>query len=59
MRKGRLAAKYKFDELSLEKTNKILKELGKPEASKGMTLADIYNLDVQSYEHKTRRKIGF
>lgn len=59
MRKGRLAAKYKFDELSLEKTNRILKELGKPEASKGMTLADIYNLDVQSYEHKTRRKIGF
>ena len=44
---------------SLEKTNRILKELGKPEASKGMTLADIYNLDVQSYEHKTRRKIGF
>lgn len=59
MRKGRLAAKYKFDELSLEKTNRILKELGKPEASKGMTLADIYNLDIQSYEHKTRRKIGF
>ena len=27
MRKGRLAAKYKFDELSLEKTNRILKEL--------------------------------
>ena len=29
MRKGRLAAKYKFDELSLEKTNRILKELQK------------------------------
>ncbi len=42
-----------------EVSEEVLEELGKPEASKGMTLADIYNLDVQSYEHKTRRKIGF
>ena len=59
MRKGRLVAKYKFDTLSLEKTNKLLKELKKPEATEGMTLTDIYNSDEQSYEHETRRKIGF
>lgn len=50
--------KEKFTNFCIWEDN-VLKELGKPEASKGMTLADIYNLDVQSYEHKTRRKIGF
>lgn len=59
MRKGRLIAKYGFDVLSLEKTNRLLKELDKPEATKGMTLADIYNSDSKSYEHQKRRKVGF
>lgn len=59
MRKGRLIAKYGFDVLSLEKTNNLLKELGKPEATKGMTLADIYNSDSKNYEHQQRRKVGF
>lgn len=59
MRKGRLIAKYKFDELSLDKTNNLLKELGKPKATKGMSLAEIYNSDSKSYEHQQRRKVGF
>lgn len=59
MRKGRLIAKYEFSELSLDKTNNLLKELGKPKAIKGMSLADIYNSDSKSYEHQQRRKVGF
>ena len=58
LRKGRLIAKYEFNPLSVEKTNKILKRLGHPESNKGMTLADIFNYDDASYS-KERNKIGF
>lgn len=61
LRKGRLVAKYEFKELCLEKTNSILKELGKPESKVAMTLAQIYNYDDVSYEEKKKeyRPIGF
>ena len=40
LRLGRLSLKYTFNELSLEKTRRII-----PEATKALTLADIYNYD--------------
>lgn len=46
LRKGRLISEHKFDRLSIENTNKLLKHLGKNVVSdKGLTLADIYNID--------------
>ena len=43
LRRGRLSLKYTFNELSLEKTRKLI-----PEADKPLTLADIYNHEVEN-----------
>ena len=58
LRKGRLIAEHKFEILNVEDTNKLLKHLKKDHvATKGMSLADIYNIDVEQIrsankEHK-------
>ena len=49
LRKGRLIAKYDFQELSLEKTNNLLKSLNLPESNEPLTLADIYNNEDMSF----------
>jgi hypothetical protein len=61
LRKGRLIAEHKFDKLNVEETNKLLKHIGKDTRVKeGMTLADIYNIDVDVYKTSTKgSKIGF
>lgn len=67
MRKGRLICKYEFKPLTVEKTNALLKHIyGQnensdenfeyPQVTKGLTLADIYNFEDDSYE-VTRKKI--
>lgn len=61
LRKGRLACKYEFKELSVEKANALLDEVyherwPRPKTDKPMTLADIYNIDEQSYEN-TKKSI--
>jgi SpoVK/Ycf46/Vps4 family AAA+-type ATPase len=61
LRKGRLIAEHKFDKLSVEDTNKLLKHLEKSERVKeGMVLADIYNIDTEVYKTSNKgTKIGF
>ena len=61
LRKGRLIAEHKFENLSVEDTNKLLKHLGKEqESNEGMVLADIYNIDTEVYKTSTKgTKIGF
>ena len=55
LRKGRLSILYEFKKLSLEKTKALY-----PEATKEMTLADIYNAATKvDYTEKEVRKIGF
>ena len=61
LRKGRLIAEHKFEKLSAEDTNKLLKHLGKSqEVSESMSLADIYNIDVELFKstNKNTSKIG-
>lgn len=59
LRKGRLIAEHKFENLSVEETNKLLKHLNKDVISDvGLSLADIYNIDVEVYKSKTKSKIG-
>jgi SpoVK/Ycf46/Vps4 family AAA+-type ATPase len=61
LRKGRLIAEHKFEKLSAEDTNKLLKYLGKSqEVSESMSLADIYNIDVELFKstNKNTSKIG-
>ena len=54
LRKGRLSLKYTFNELSFDKTKALM-----PEATKPMTLAEIYNKDTDNGGQTKRRKIGF
>jgi hypothetical protein len=60
LRKGRLIAEHKFEKLTLEETNKLLKHLDKGmEVKEGMTLADIYNIDVEVHKTIKTSKLGF
>ncbi len=60
LRKGRLIAEHKFEKLNVTETNKLLKHLEKnQEVEEGMTLADIYNVDVDLFKTSNKSKIGF
>lgn len=62
LRKGRLIAEHKFDKLTIEETNKLLKHLKKDYTpTEGMVLADIYNVDVEIHKSSDKKtnKIGF
>ena len=61
LRKGRLIAEHKFDALPIEDANNLLKHLGKKyEATKPMTLTEIYNLEETEYKSEDKYSpIGF
>src|SRR5690606_24060168 len=61
LRKGRLTTIYEFKKLSVNRTNVLLKKLGKDVCvNTEMSLADIFNLDKETYyEPKIRKAIGF
>lgn len=59
MRPGRLIAEHKFEKLKVNETNKLLKHLKKDHVSnEEMSLADIYNIDVEIYKTNKTSKIG-
>ncbi len=61
LRKGRLIAEHKFEKLSVEDTNKLLKSLKKDYVvEEGMVLADIYNIETEVFKTTNKTsKIGF
>lgn len=60
LRKGRLIAEHKFENLSVDETNKLLKHIEKDfKSSESMCLADIYNVDVEIFRASNKSKIGF
>lgn len=61
LRKGRLIAEHKFEKLSVDETNNLLKYLNKDHVvDEGMVLADIYNIDVEVHKSSGKQsKIGF
>jgi len=61
LRKGRLIAEYKFENLTIDKSNKLLKLLKiKHKTKKAMPLSDIYNYeDTLGVENNIKNKIGF
>lgn len=61
LRKGRLIAEHKFEKLSMENTNKLLKSLKKDFiVEEGMVLADIYNIETEVFKSTNKtNKIGF
>jgi len=61
LRKGRLIAEYMFDDLSIDKTNKLFKSLGiEYKSNKRMPLSDIYNHeDTLGIDNNKKTKIGF
>ena len=61
LRKGRLIAEHKFDKLSTDDANKLIKHLKMDHvATEDMTLTEIYNLQEVEYKsEEPKRKIGF
>ena len=61
LRKGRLIAEYKFDNLSVDKSNKLLKSLNIDHKTLiRMPLSDIYNYDDNlGIDNNKKTKIGF
>lgn len=62
LRKGRLIAEHKFEALTTDESNKLLKNLGSDYVTKEpMTLTEIYNYKDKHYvsEDQTKRPIGF
>lgn len=60
LRKGRLIAEHKFENLSVEDSNKLFEHIGKDYKTEiPMSLADIYNVDVEVYKASNKSKIGF
>ena len=54
LRKGRLSYMYEFEPLTLEKTREWI-----PDAKKSMTIADIFNYNVENNANVENRPIGF
>jgi len=60
LRKGRLIAEHKFENLSIENANKLFKHIDKDVVTTvPMSLADIYNVDVEVFRATNKSKIGF
>ena len=61
LRKGRLIAEHKFEKLTVDESNKLLKHIKKDhKVSEGLTLADIYNIDVEVHRPTNKKsKLGF
>lgn len=61
LRKGRLICEHKFDKLTVNDSNLLLKHLGKEYVTKeNMVLTDIYNIDEEIFKEDSKQtKIGF
>lgn len=63
LRKGRLLAEYKFDNLTLEKTKELFLDIHKKdyEGKVGLSLANIYNYfdEFGSEKKEDRKRVGF
>jgi hypothetical protein len=60
LRKGRLICEHKFEALTVEESNELLKSLGKEKTvEKPTTLADIYNIDEDVVRVENKNQIGF
>ena len=59
LRKGRLACKYEFKPLCVEKANALLDKVyhnrwPRPKTDKPLTLADIFNIDGETYYNEKK-----
>ena len=61
LRKGRLITDYKFENLNIKKTNKLLKKIGiKEKVDKSLCLADIYHYNETNTDNNNNKSgIGF
>jgi hypothetical protein len=62
LRKGRMKAEYKFNRLSVDKSQSLMDKLGNSfDVNDPMTLADIFNHEEQysNEERKPKRSVGF
>ena len=58
LRPGRCRCKYEFDLLDKDRANKVAKKLNLKEVDKDVSLAELFNPDMEKFEEK-KKKIGF
>lgn len=54
-----MIAMYEFNSLTIEKTNRLLKEIGAKKRNEKLTVSDIYNHGQEKYSNIKESKIGF
>lgn len=59
LRKGRMIARYEFKDLTKDKANQLLKQLGYEEMDKPMSVAEIHKLNHKDFQEEEKQKIGF
>lgn len=60
LRKGRLLARYEFNELEPQKAKSLAQKIGKNlPIERPMTVSEIYNLENDSFENVQTKQIGF
>ena len=59
LRPGRCRCKYEFELLEKSRANKVAKKLGLKKVDKDVSLAELFNPELELTEQKKKRKIGF
>ncbi|MEM1325040.1 MAG: AAA family ATPase [Bacteroidota bacterium] len=59
LRKGRMIARYEFEDLVAEKADRLLRQLGYEAQNKPMSLAEIYKIEDRDFEDISSKPIGF
>lgn len=59
LRKGRMIAKYEFENLSVEKSNILLEKQGFEASDKELSLADIFGYHDKEFNNKEKKRLGF
>lgn len=60
LRKGRIIARYEFEPLSIEKSQKLSDSLGfQSKINEKMTLAEIYNQNEEDFTANKKKEVGF
>ena len=59
LRPGRCRCKYEFELLEKSRANKVAKKLGLKKVDKDVSLAELFNPELEFTEQKKKRRIGF
>lgn len=59
LRPGRCRCKYEFELLDAEKANKVAKKFGLKKVDNDVSLAELFNPEIEFTDNKKKKKLGF